>query len=61
MLPLDNVSEIHVDAEEIRALKTLHDAVRAGFEVENVIIQDEFTHDVILKVADQIYAVFDST
>ncbi|MEQ9500326.1 MAG: hypothetical protein RIT81_25855 [Deltaproteobacteria bacterium] len=39
---------------------TLHDLLVAGGEVLEVVVQDEYTHDVVARVANTI-AVFDST
>jgi hypothetical protein len=30
-------------------------------EFVNVVIQDEYTHDIVIRVGDRIYAVFDAT
>jgi DNA-directed RNA polymerase subunit L len=38
---------------------TLAQSPRAEFV--NVVIQDEYTHDVIVRIAADLYAVFDST
>lgn len=40
---------------------TLGDLVQRGGRVTDVVIQDEFTHDVVVAHADAIYLVFDST
>ncbi|MCA9552861.1 MAG: hypothetical protein KC933_22695 [Myxococcales bacterium] len=46
------------------AHRTLHDLLRAGGEVLDVVIQDEFTHDVVARLpssAGALLVVFDST
>ncbi len=40
--------------------ETLEDVVRAGLDVVEVIVQDEFTHDVVVA-RDGKYLVLDST
>ena len=39
---------------------TLHDAIGLGLAVVNVVIQDEYTHDVVVS-AGEVFAVYDST
>lgn len=52
--------------DELASLWSLQDVVRWGFAqspaymVVDVIVQDEFTHDVVMHAGD-IYLVFDST
>ncbi len=52
--------------DELASLWSLQDLVRWGFAqspsylVIDVIVQDEFTHDVVMNAGD-IYLVFDST
>ena len=47
--------------------KTLEDVVRWGLAqrparlVESVVVQDEYTHDVVLRWADGVYLVYDTT
>jgi hypothetical protein len=47
--------------------KTLEDVVRWGLAqrparlVERVVVQDEYTHDVVIAWADGIYLVYDTT
>lgn len=47
--------------------KTLEDVVRWGLAqhpprlVERVVVQDEYTHDVVLLYADGVYLVYDTT
>ena len=43
-----------------RSFKTLQDVVAAGLEVVDVVIQDEFTHDVLVRW-NELYLVFDTT
>ncbi len=42
-------------------LDTLEDVVRTGWDLLDVIVQDEFTHDVIVRGPDGAYVVFDTT
>jgi hypothetical protein len=52
---------------ELGALETLGQVLRWTLAQEprgefvNVVVQDEYTHDVIVRVADRTYAVFDAT
>jgi hypothetical protein len=54
-------------AREIEALETLGQAVRWALartpraEFSRVVVQDEYTHDVIVRVDDDLFAVFDTT
>ncbi len=47
--------------------KTLEDVVRWGLGqrparlVEQVVIQDEYTHDVVIPFAEGVYLVYDTT
>jgi hypothetical protein len=47
--------------------KTLEDVVRWGLAqkpprlVEDVLVQDEYTHDVVLRHASGVYLVYDTT
>jgi hypothetical protein len=60
-----------VDASEIlsqaRALETLGAVLRWSLartpqaEFVDVVVQDEFTHDVVVRVADGLYLVFGTT
>ena len=45
---------------QIVAPRSLHALIEGGLSVSNVVIQDEFTHDVIVAVGD-FFAVYDST
>jgi hypothetical protein len=52
---------------ELAELVSLHDVVRSGLvavpprEVVDVVVQDEFTHDVVVRWSDRLYLVFDTT
>jgi hypothetical protein len=52
---------------EIAPLASLHDVLRWGFSssparlVVEVIVQDEYCHDVILNGPDALFLVFDTT
>jgi hypothetical protein len=41
--------------------QTLEDVVRWSGEVVDVVVQDEYTHDVIVRGPDHAFVVFDST
>ena len=42
--------------------ETIRLAIEAGNEViESVVVQDEYTHDVVLRYADGVYLVYDTT
>jgi hypothetical protein len=53
--------------QELAALETLGQVLRwtqaqsPRPEFVNVVIQDEYTHDVIVRIVDRIHAVFDAT
>ncbi len=56
------VPEVVADAERFLAhTSTLHGLIQRGGEVLNVVIQDEFTHDVIARLPGASLVVFDST
>lgn len=52
---------------EARALQSLHEAIRWGLGrdpkvvPDDVIVQDEYTHDVLFRTADNTYLVFDTS
>jgi hypothetical protein len=61
---------VDVRAEALRVAagqKTLEDVVRWGLAqrpprvVERVVVQDEYTHDVVIRYADGVYLVYDTT
>ncbi len=45
--------------------KTLEDVVKMGIasrrSIERVVIQDEYTHDVVLRYGEGVYLVYDTT
>ena len=51
---------------EVQHYRTLEDVMRWAFarkppaEVAGVVTQDEFTHDIILKAAADVFLVFDT-
>jgi hypothetical protein len=51
----------------VQGQKTLEDVVRWGLArspprlVESVVVQDEYTHDVVLPWSDRVYLVYDTT
>lgn len=64
--PLD--PETAASLEAITGLfRTLEDVVRWGLAgeprrmIEEVVVQDEYTHDVVMPYADGLYLVFDTT
>lgn len=42
-------------------LETLEDVVRWNGEIVDVIVQDEYTHDVIVRGPERAFVVFDTT
>ena len=49
---------------ELEAIETLGQAIRWSVgraEFRDVVVQDEYTHDVIVRVATDLFAVFDTT
>jgi hypothetical protein len=50
-------------ARKVAPLQTLADVIAAGFEVVDVVVQDEFTHDVVVRHAAHadVHLVFDTT
>lgn len=71
MLPLDDPDKLSrrltlSEQRALRSMTTLHDAIVAGHTVADVIIQDEFTHDVIIDLGQRpdegaCWAVYDAT
>ena len=51
----------------VSSQRTLEDVVRWGLAmtpprlVERVVVQDEYTHDVVMRWAEDIYLVYDTT
>ena len=46
----------------IDSLRTLEDVLHAGFDVVEVVVQDEFCHDVVCtRGRDSEFLVFDTT
>ncbi len=51
----------------VQGQKTLEDVVRWGLSrkpprlIERVVVQDEYTHDVVLPWAEGVYLVYDTT
>jgi hypothetical protein len=44
----------------ISKLETLEDVIRRGLAIEDVVVQDEYTHDVVTWAGER-YVVFDAT
>jgi hypothetical protein len=44
----------------VARLETLEDVLRRGLPIADVVVQDEYTHDVV-TIAGELYVVFDST
>jgi hypothetical protein len=63
---LDQVTLESIEAT-VRSQKTLEDVVRWGLLtkpprlVADIIVQDEYTHDVVMPFRDGIYLVYDTT
>lgn len=61
-------SEVRASIETLfRSQKTLEDVVRWGLAqspvrlVEDVVVQDEYTHDVVIRHPSGVYLAYDST
>ncbi|WIG98750.1 hypothetical protein [Myxococcus sp. SDU36] len=72
MVPLTDRTSLPQEArsaleKELASLTLLQDVVRWGFasspprDVTEVIVQDEFTHDVVMPWMEGSYLVFDTT
>ncbi|MCY1015543.1 hypothetical protein [Pyxidicoccus sp. MSG2] len=72
MVPLSDLSGLPAEQRaalerELAPLTLLQDVVRWGFahtpprDVAEVVVQDEFTHDVVVPWKDGRYLVFDTT
>jgi hypothetical protein len=44
----------------VAQLETLEDVLRRGLAIADVVVQDEYTHDIVTS-AGELYVVFDST
>jgi hypothetical protein len=44
----------------ISKLETLEDVLRRGLSILDVVVQDEYTHDIVTRVGER-YVVFDAT
>ena len=44
----------------VAQLETLEDVLRRGLAIADVVVQDEYTHDIVAH-AGELYLVFDST
>jgi hypothetical protein len=44
----------------VERLETLEDVLRRGLSIVDVVVQDEYTHDIVTH-AGELYVVFDST
>ena len=53
-------SEVLARVASARQVATLADALRLG-DIAEVIVQDEYTHDVVVRAASAAYLVFDTT
>jgi len=42
-------------------LRTLEDVLTAGYDIVEVIVQDEYTHDVVARRGHDPFTVFDTT
>lgn len=63
-LPADRLSAL---TAELASMATLAAAIRWGFtatprrEIVNIVVQDEYTHDVVMQGPDGLYLCFDTT
>ncbi len=63
-LPAETLASIEA---VVGSQRTLEDVVRWGLAlspprlVERVVVQDEYTHDVVLRWADGVFLVYDTT
>jgi len=50
-------------ARTVASLRTLADVIGAGFEVLDVVVQDEYSHDVVVRhpAHEDVHLVFDTT
>lgn len=53
-------SEVLAGVAHAGRLDTLEEVLRAGFDVLDVVVQDEYTHDVVTR-AHGVFVVFDTT
>lgn len=44
----------------VAQLDTLEDVLQRGLSIADVVVQDEYTHDIV-TIVDELYVVFDST
>jgi hypothetical protein len=49
------------DRVSLQRAKTLEDVLRWGGDVVEVIVQDEYTHDVVVRGPEAGFLVFDTT
>ena len=60
MMPTDILSEVE-------SFRSLEEAVLWAFarkppaEILNVVTQDEFTHDIVIRVTPEVFLLFDTT
>jgi hypothetical protein len=54
------VERVQPDPVQLMKLETLEDVLHAGYHVVDVIVQDEYCHDVI-ATRDDRWFVFDTT
>lgn len=51
---------------EVESFRTLEDVMRWAFarkppaQLHEVVTQDEFTHDIVIRVSEEIFLVFDT-
>ncbi len=61
---IDHGAEVELAQRFLREHRTLHDLLTAGGEVLNVVVQDEYTHDIVARLpweAGALLVVFDCT
>lgn len=59
---LRRVRPQQIELPSLMQLDTLEDVLRAGYDVLEVVVQDEYTHDVVCtRRGEPGYTVFDTT
>jgi len=59
-----NVSQAEAEAAAVVSatqLQTLEEVLRWGADVLDIVVQDEFTHDVVTRKGGLVFLVFDTT
>jgi hypothetical protein len=66
MVPIDNRAQLAAAAlaeleRTVRAQPTLEEVIRGGGELAAIVVQDEYTHDVVMVHAAPVHLVYDTT